>query len=279
MEDFEQGSSPALEGGGATQENEGQVTQTSEQPSVYDLDSAEKVKWQGREWTKDELSKSFMMQSDYTQKTQRLNEERKYAENFAYDLMSVLKNPSLAARFKQIYPQTFHAHVDAGLSLYKQLRAQGMSHSQAAEQTQDQAQGQSKAGLPDEFLQRFERLESQIEQTNLAKIEAQLDATFSKLEQKYPFADEEMVIARASALIDQGQKMSDDVWDKLWKSSHETLKGKADKHYSEQVNKQKQANQKGRDVGSGGGIPASAPKQPKSIKEATDMFLKEQGYN
>lgn len=279
---FEQASEGFANEGAAPEQNlEGQPGTTGDKSSIYDLDTADKVKWQGKEWTRDELKQQFMMQSDYSKKTEALKEERRYADNFAYDVLAVLKNPNLANRFKQIYPQEYHSHVDSAVSEYKKLRAQGMGHDQASEMSQESQK--QEGGFPPEFMTRFERLEAQIQQTNVAKTEAQLDATIEKLSQKYPLPKEgnkyveDAVMAKANVLLDEGHKMTDEIWDKLWKQAYDQIKTVSSHIYSQQVKTQKEANTKGRDVGSGGGIPASAPKMPRTIQEATEMLYKEQG--
>ena len=232
------------------------TSEPQEQPSIYDLDSAEKFKWQGREWTTKELQSSYMAHSDYTRKTQALAEERKFYDNLSYDLEAVKNNPGLMQEFKRVYPEKFHSYLN-----YVQSK-----------QPDTQAQT-SQQGLDPKFVERVERLERNIHEREVAAIEAELDAKFKQYSEKYPMADEEAVIARAQALINRGDKITDQTWDNLWKSVHDRNQSLADKYYSTKVKEQKTANAKARDVGSGGGTVGRAPHAPKTIKQATDELL------
>ena len=227
-----------------------------EQPSIYDLDSAEKFKWQGREWTTKELQSAYMAHSDYTRKTQALAEERKFYDNLSVDLEAVKSNPALIQEFKRVYPERFHSYLNYVQEKQPQLQAQTNQQS-----------------IDTKFVERVERLEKGIHEREVAAIEAELDAKFKQYSDKYPMADEEAVIARAQALINRGEKITDQTWDNLWKSVHERNQSLADKYYSEKVKQQKTASAKAKDVGSGGGTVGRAPHLPKTIKQATDDLL------
>ncbi len=238
---------------------------STEQPQVIDLDSAPKWRFDGRDWTKEEFKSAYLMQKDYTQKTQAISEERKFNANLRSDLASVRQNPALVEEFKRIYPRSYHAYLDL-------VQAQQAAKQESAAPAHDNGLGE-----------RLSKIESRYYEQEVASIEAELDAKFKGLSGKYPMADEEAVLARANALLDKiklqnpGEKprISDNQWDALWKSVHDKHKSISDKHYSSLATKQKQANSKGRDVPSGGGIPGQAPKMPRTIKEATAMALRE----
>jgi GTP-dependent phosphoenolpyruvate carboxykinase len=91
--DFEQ--SPEQENNdlGVNENTQGSETST-EQPDLTDLDSVDRFRFAGREWTRDELQKSILMQNDYTRKTQEISETRKYYEHLQSDLPKVLRDPS-----------------------------------------------------------------------------------------------------------------------------------------------------------------------------------------
>lgn len=253
-----------------------QATQSepTEQPSVLDLDSVDKFKLEGREMTLADLRKSMMLHEDYTRKTQEFSQERKFYDNLGVDLSAVKLNPALAAQFKSVYPKKFHSYLDYVLST-----------DQGAQATQGKQAQQGVAGQPTadpKLLERLEKIESKFHADSQKAIEAEIDATFTKLGSKYPMADEGLVIARAEALLDkirqeQGDeaRISEKQWDALFKSVHDATEKRFKDHYSKQVQKQTQANQKGKDGASGGGIPSQAPRHPKSIKEATPYFLEE----
>lgn len=239
-------------------EQPGQVEQT-EQQQIVDLDSVDKFKFAGKEWTPKDFQGAYMMQSDYTKKTQALAEERKYFDNLTADLESVKSNPSLIEKFKSVYPEKFHKFLGY---------VQGASQPQAQKQTEN-AQSQ----IDPAFKERFERLESEIHERKVQAIEAELDAKFKGLSEKYPMADEEAVLARAQALIDRGEKLNDKIWDGLWKSVNERNQKLAEQFYAKKIKEQKTTNQKGKDIASGGGTPGQAPKVARSIKEATQMLM------
>lgn len=240
-----------------TQEQPGQETAA---PSVLDIDSLEKFKYAGREMTPKELRSMMMMQSDYTKKTQSIAEERKYYDNLSADLAAVKNNPALADKFKSIYPEKFHSYLGY------------VTPAQAA-QAQQQAQAQQYAQIDPSVMQRFQRLESDMNERAVAAINAELDAKFKGYSEKFPFADEEAAIARAQALMDRGEKITDKIWEGIWKSVHDKNETKFKQLQSEQFKKQKSANARGKDIASGGGIPGSAPVKPKTIKEASKFAL------
>lgn len=250
--------------------SEQQVSETPKEQSKYiDLDSVERFKFNGKEWSPKDLKNSIMAHADYTKKTQAMAEEKKYSENFPYDLASVLENPKLFDQFKQLYPPQYVKVVQDKLSRFLSV---------------EQKEEVKQQGLPPEVLAKLEKLdllESDVKsfkekefEKEVATIEAQLDTVFTKNKEKYPFADEEAVIARAQALLDKGHKLDDKTWEQVFKTVHEKTKGFADSYYKEQTNKQKDAHLKGRDTGTGGGTLGQAPRK-ESIKEATARAIQE----
>lgn len=238
---------------------QGQEQATQEQ--ILELESLPKFKYAGRELTAKELQGMVMMQSDYTRKTQAIAEERKYYENLQADLDAVKSNPTLAAQFKQVYPEKFHKFLG-----YVASKTQQEKPAQNA---------QWKSQMDPDFLERFNRVEKELNERKVQAIEAELDAKFSKLSKQYPMADEEAVVARAQTLLEKGQKLTDQVWNELWKGVHDRNTKLAEQFYAGKVNQQKTANAKGKDAASGGGLPGQAPKLPRTIKEASDHALKE----
>ncbi len=251
----------APEAQGQEQEStEGTETTLNPASDIIDLDSVQKFKFQGREWTPQEMQRAYLMQQDYTKKTQSLSEERKYMENLEHDLARVKSEPNLIGQFMQIYPKKFHRFLElAGVA------------------TGSPAPKQSNApqGMDPEFLRRFETVETAFKQQTVKAIESELDNKFSALQKKYPFADEEVILARAEALLNKGEELSDKVWDDLWKSNHQKMEKSFKEHYSKQVATQKNANKKSADVAPGGGIPGQKPRTPKTIKEASQFALEE----
>lgn len=248
---------------------QGQETTQAPVSDILDIDSVEKFKFQGREWTPKELQSAYMMQQDYTRKTQGIAEERKYWDNLHFDLERVKKDPNLIGQFMQIYPQKFHRFLDAaGAALdnpgAKQSNGQGVDPSFIRRFEQLESD-----------IRRFEQLESEFRNRNVAAIEAELDNKFAALQKKYPFADEEAILARAEALLNKGAELDDKTWDSLWKANNERMEQIYKNHYSKQVASQKNANKKAADIAPGGGTPGQKPRNPRTIKEASRFALDE----
>lgn len=228
---------------------------------MMDLEKVGKFRFEGKEWTPKDFKGAFMMQADYTRKTQQLAEERKYYDNLTADLNAVRANPALAAQFKQVYPSKFHNYLE-----YVSPKQQ---------QQQAPAQNGQYANIDPTVMNRFQALEADMNQRKVEAINAELDARFKTLSTKYPYADEEAAIARAQAAHAKGIQLNDKVWDQIWKATNDKNEAIFKKYGQDQVNKQKSANQRGKDAASGGGIPGQAPRQPKTIKEATKFALEE----
>lgn len=234
------------------------------QQQIADLESFERVKFKGKEWSKSDLDRAFMMQSDYTKKTQALAEERKYYDNLNYDLEAVAKNPALAQQFKAIYPEKFHAL----LGYVSQNQAPPAQNTQAIDPQ-----------LIDRLGKTEHLVQSMYNEAREAKIkvhEAEIDTTLSSLEKKYPFADKEAVLSRAISLNEQGQQLTPELWDRIAKSVNDNVQKLADAHYKNKVNEQKQASAKAKDVAGGGGTPSQTPKK-ETFKEATARAIAELG--
>src|SRR3954471_25040474 len=218
--------------------------------AIMELDKLEKFKFEGREWTPKELKDAYMMQSDYSRKTEAIAQERKYYDNLAADLDSVRNDPSLMAKFKELYPQKFHSYLSV------------LSQNQATNSEQ------SKPAVAPEVANRIEKLEQFITQFETKNLEAEVDTAFNKLTEKYPMADERVVTASANLALQQGVRLRGEdgklnvgELEKIFKSEHERTQKAYDAHYKQQVEKQKQASAKSRDVASGGGVPGQAPEK------------------
>lgn len=274
------------EASGALHESlEGKDTPTLEtgsaegaQQELIDLDKVDKWRYQGKDWTREDWNKSYVPLSQFTKKSQELAESKKsyeksaqYSSNLVADLENVRNDRQLYAEFLKIYPKEYHSLLDKYL---------GMTPNQQ-QSMQQQAQG-----LDPKLEQRLNRIEAGFSQyettTKEAQVEAasaSIDSLFKKMQEKYPLASEEVVISRAQALLDQGAKLSDNkgnadesAWDKVWKNVNDAFQKQYESHYKKQVNNQKQANVRGKDVASGGGLPGQAPKKM-TIKEATEHAI------
>lgn len=257
-----------------TQFDHGQSS-THQDPATgqpIEIDSLDKYRYQGRQLK--DWESGYMRQQDYTQKTTQLAQERKYFDNLAIDLDRVRQNPSLAEQFRSIYPDKFHPYLR-----YVTENSSRNPNDQATSQHQQQ---QNFSRLDPAMEVRIHQLEKHFRDQEVASISAELDHKFRTLTQKYPFADEEAVVARAQALLvkikeadplNPNIKISDKQWDLLWKSQHERAYGLSDSQYKKQVQSQIQANRKGADVGRGGGTPGHAPREFRTLKEATNAAL------
>lgn len=263
----------STESSSVQQDTKGQAPETreSQSSSIFDLDKAEKVMFQGQEWSLKDLKNAFLRQSDYTKKTQELAQERKFAENLSYDLESVFDNPELAEKFKEIYPEKYHAQLDRIL----QLRDRYNEQNQTSSQTNSGLDPQSIQKLIEKAVtSRVNPIIQDYTNKETAAIEAKLEALANKYSQTYDLADEEKVLSAAQALVDKGEKLTDQAWEKLWKDDHERTKKTFESYSKKQFEQQKQANAKSRDIAKGGGTPGQAPKR-ETFKEATERAIRE----
>lgn len=254
-------------------------TQTVTDPNTgqpVEIESLDRYQYQGRplkEW-----ESGYMRQQDYTSKTQALAQERKFNDNLPVDLERVKQNPALAEQFKSIYPEKYHAY------LRYVLENSGQNPQQSQQQGNPQFQQQGYGRLDPAVEMRLSQLERNIRDKEVATISAELDNKFRTLSQKYPYADEEAVVARAQTLLQKLKeqdplnpdlRISDKHWEALWKSQHDRAFGLADSQYKKKVQSQISANQRGSETGQGGGLPGQAPRQFKTIKEASAAFLQD----
>lgn len=249
--------------------------QTAQQ--LIDLDAMDKVKWQGKELTKEELKKAFMFQSDYTKKTQELSKERQYADNLSYDLEKVLRDPSLADAFKEIYPKKYHAALERVLSFTQSTKQAPVQEQQS--QRPDPFL-QEKISQLDRHDKMLKDLMTNYESKEIEAIDAKLESMAQKFSQEFPLAEEPTVLAKAEILLERkrenGEKLniSDDEWKGLWKAEHEKQEKAFNGYYEKKFKQQTTASKKGRDVGPGGGTPGQAPKR-ETMKEATERAIRD----
>lgn len=251
-----------------------QSTPTTDPGQPVDLDSLARYRYQGRNLK--DWESGYMRQQDYTQKTQALAQERRFMENLAVDLDRVKQSPHLAEQFRQIYPQKYHAYLRYVAS---ETQAQPQMPGQYGQQP---GMNQSQyARLDPAMEQRIAMLESSFKEREVAAIQAELDAKFKTLQEKYPHADEEAVVARAQALLAKMKEMdptrdhriNDKQWDALWKSQHDRSYGLSHAQYQKQVQAQLKQAKKSADVPAGGGSPGHPPRQFRTLKEATAQAL------
>jgi hypothetical protein len=232
------------------------ATGQPEQSGPFNLDTAEKVSWKGKEYTPAQFEKMMMMQSDYTKSKQAIAEERKYVSNLRYDLQAVKKNPALANEFLKTYPKEFHAYLE-------DVMPQGWQNG-----------AKEASNLPPEVQEKLEFFENYINEQNVSKEEANLDRISTSMMQKYPEAIEDFVLARAEAYVNQNKNITPEVWDKLYKESHDFMLKKVAEKQNKTFDTQKNANLKGRGIGPGGGTPGQAPVK-RNFAQATEAAIKD----
>lgn len=222
------------------------------------LDTLQKFKFEGKEYTPDQLKKQILLHSDYTKKTQSIAEEKKYISSLKYDVQAVMKNPALASEFRKIYPKEYHDVLDA-------LGISGVSKEQ--EQV-----SKSQYSVDPEIQAKLERFENYVQEQEVSKHEAILESTFAKMSQKYPDAIEDVVISRAQALMDQGVRGEEIPWEKLWKHENDRVNKILEDRQNKKLQTQRDANLKAKGPAQGGGIPGQAPVRPK-LKDVADIAI------
>lgn len=232
-------------------------------PSITDLDKLERFRFEGREWSRKELQNAYLRQQDYSRKTQELAETRKYTDNFAADLRTVMKDRARFSEFQRLYPREF---VERAQEILEAMpKATG---------------GQPNAEPNDPVSEKLAALEGKIstyeqraEAQEIEKLQLWVDNQFATLSKKYPDAIPELINARAEVMARQGTKITTPVLEKLFKEHDGQIKAQFEARYKGKVSKQINAGKEGRDVGPGGGMPGDAPKNPKTFKEARDMMI------
>lgn len=243
--------------------------ETTKEP--LDLDKLESFKLNGKDWTRKEFQDAILRREDYTRKTMELSEARKYVDNFDIDLQYVMKNPKLLDEMRKVYPANY---VAAAERILERLHGQPQENNQPNAREVNPLKGEL-----DEIKGELNQWRQDKHQAEVTKIETWLDNQYQTLSKKYPFADAEIVSARATLLSDKRTEITDNVLDKLFKQSNEEIKTRFDKVYKEQVSKQLSTGARGKDTGSGGGIPGQAPIEPKTLKEAKAAMLKDLGVS
>lgn len=244
---------------------------SDQEQSAIELDKIEKFKFKNKDYTTKDLERFESLQSEFTKKSQSYAKAQEFAENLHVDLAKVKANPALAEQFKQIYPKHYHALVD----LIK------------AQEARSEQNGQ-KPSVDPKFLEEFEGIKSEFQQWKEQQYQQQVEAQQAKLmsieaelTKKYPKADVELVYARMQSLIDTGKidskEINKDTWDRVYKDVHDKFDKLTKTEQKSVFDKVKSANLKGSSVGRGGSAPGQAPKNARTISEATDMFLEDLG--
>lgn len=226
---------------------------------LHDLEKLERFKFDGRETTYKDLKSAYMRNEDYTRKTQELSQERNYYDNLNADLARVRSNPELATKFREIYPEKFHAYLD--------YVSQKQSEAPAAKGADTQP------ALDPKLISRIDQIEKMVTEDKVTAIEAKLEAQDQRMAAKYAMASIKAVYADAQEMHKKGTKLTEEVWERLWRDNHEEHSKRYEAHYKNQVEKQKEANSRSKDTGAGGGIPGQAP-QRVALKDVGEHYIK-----
>lgn len=229
------------------------------------------VQAQKRELTKEDYEKWLGMEA-----AAPTAEDKKFSDNFQYDIATLIKDPSQFGKFQQIYPA---AYVDKARQI---MLANGVSPDAPRNPNQPNTQDRPWTRDP-EYQQAMQELNSWKSQQREQRIEAmgtKLDTAFNSLHQKYKFAEPELVNARMMALNSKNISFVDDkgnlhmkAIEQLFKQDHEARKAAFQKHYKQMVDEQKNTNLRAKDMGSGGSLGSVPGIKHKTIKEATKAFL------
>lgn len=236
----------------------------SEQPQVTDLDGLSKWSFQGKEYTPDDWHKIYSGYESLSKESQSWKKEKQFADNLDLDLQNVLERPDLAPRFKAVYPQKYHTLLDKLLEKNGQAPAQNTP---------------AQPSLPKEFLTDFEQMKQRLTwheekayQAEVQAANAKLDSMLPPMFKKFEMANEEQVYARAEALLQKGQQLTEKTWERLVRESHEQTQKRADQVYSAKLKKQTEVGQRSADGGPGGAAPGQAPKRM-SFDDATEAMI------
>lgn len=252
---------------------------SSEMQALIDLSKAEKFLLNGKEYRArdiEEWQRGALRQADYTKKTQALVErektllaelEAKYepykkysGENLLADLVTIKNNPNLVDKFKEIYGEKFSPALEL-LGLTKQEQQEVMNEARSSgldPQTMSQIQEVLNLGKT------FKEKEAQA-------MQSELDARFSEFSKKFPDVDEDLVTQELMDIAENKGKLDREDFEKVYQKWNDRLDGIVKNRYSQLVNKQKTKNIAGQDTFSGGGVPGLAPKNPRTIKEASEL--------
>jgi len=263
---------------GSTQQRE-VSRETSDQAiaeKIADLGQFQRVKWKDKELPVNDLMSAYSRQGALSRQVQQYNEEKKYFSNLKADLSKVRANPALADEFRRVYPEQFHEWLEDVLD---KAAAQGASPATAQASS-------AQTLLPKEVqdaLKTVKELQSERHTERVAQREAEIDSAFARLTPKFPLAtpngDESRVLNAAQAALDRGEKLTPQVWEKIFKESNDFYQKAFESHYKTKFTKQNEANARGRDVARGGGIPGAAPKTARTLKEATAAALQDLNPN
>lgn len=270
-------SAPAESGGAPGTAPEGAAPEISSAPQgtqtpseILDLDKHETFRFKGRDWTREEFEKGYLRQQDYTQKTQSLNETKKYYDNFWADFRTVQEDPNRMSDFERIYPKEFVEHARMMLD-----RRGASTPREAADPNAPKPKSLMDHPEFRELKQSIEGITTRAQQEEVKRIDGWLKSQYENLGKKYPYADREVVEGRALAHAQQhgGKTITAEFLDQAFKTHNDQVKKRMDQLYKEKVTKQLNVGKDSRDVGTGGDIAGAAPSVDRTMKQAKERML------
>lgn len=253
-------------------DNNSESTQSEVEQAIYELKTGGKFRYNGKYYTEDDIKRmqqGEMRLADYTKKTQGLAEERKsfeserkYNDNLYYDLEAVRQDPRLASKFVETYPEKYHVYLKDMLSK--------LSSADVPTATQTHQVPRVDPSLMNElagFKSELNQMKKSFTEQEKAKVTLEIEQQIQALEKKYPYAEREILLARAYETHSKGVKMTAEVWEEIAKSVDSKMKDLVKAKYGDLVKKQAEANNKAKDVDSGGGTVGKAPTKFKRIED------------
>ena len=246
-------------------ETQPQGAEQAQAPSVTELDGLSEFVFQGEKLTPEKLHEIVNGYKTLSETRAEMEKNREFEENLDADLDAVEKNPALAEKFKAVYPPKYHKLLDRILK----TSAQTPASPQAAPNA-----------LPPEVMQKLQELEAwkktqeqRAHQAEVKNAEAQIDKITEPLFKKYQLADETAVFAKAEALLQSGQKLTEKTWERLIRENHEAIQKRWDQFQGATIKQQMEKGRRAQDVGPGGATPGQAPQRPRTMREAEEALL------
>jgi hypothetical protein len=234
-------------------------------PAITDIDGISEFTFQGEKFTPDQLHKLMNEHKTFASQAEAYNKSKQFEENLDIDLENVLNDPTKYDKFKQTYPKAYHAVLDRFLQNNRPQSAQANN---------------AQPALPKEFMQKFGHMEERLRfheqralDAEIANANAKIDTILPTVLKKYPMAIEDQILGRAEAILQSGQKLTDQTWERLARESHTAMQKRADQYYGAKLKEQKEKGQRGADTGPGGGTPGQAPAKPRSFDEAREAMI------
>jgi hypothetical protein len=115
----------------------------------------------------------------------------------------------------------------------------------------------------------MQKLESFYQEQEVAKNTAEINKTVDSMAKKYPDALPELAIARVYEAFNRGEQVTPETWEAAFKTVNEQMIARDKARYGDLVKKQTAANNKSRDVDSGGGTIGRAPQKFSKLSDVT----------